>query len=636
MPRGGNSSKRRKLRNSLTYESPDYNNKKVENENKSLNTSKSQNQEVENSIMQDSKVIRKLNFNLVETQNYVNADAEINQKLTNKSLVNAELEANQKLKAHDKQKPEAKSEGERELMRTSKEFIDAKKEEFFKLIDFSTEKQNLNKFQENLKKYFSKENINKLLNQQGSLNNAQEKNSQNRIKHILSNFTESKQLLVDSNQTLVTYLKSFAADINELLKKHNYYDEANKLSGKIKNEFGPSAFHDHIVEKFKSQEKDSSSIDNFNYKNKHEKYKGEKIITVDQDGKKFKQRQGFGYYEHKSSTMTSFYGLFHNDEYSKGYLVIEEDNNNNNSKTFNGEFASEQEIFNGLYLYKDPLAKSVFIMLGKTNLKQASFNGILIKLEEQSLSLYIGEIANQSKNSQKAILIDFIIHNSKLDESCLNYQLSYGDFENNQPAFSDKNNAFYVYKDNSLLKLSGNKVFSVFSHDKETDFISQGELKKDALNGKAALFDSKSNIYYSGDVKDGAFNGKGSLITFDYEEDNCSSVILIKGDFQQNQITNSTVYQLQKKTDKVFVIENAVLSVMGFEIIFGKIKFEDGEFYEGKLLDNRKHGRGKYVYFDGSYYDGEWKNDKKDGEGVYTLADKTKIKGIWDDDRIQK
>merc|ERR1711937_464444 len=46
-------------------------------------------------------------------------------------------------------------------------------------------------------------------------------------------------------------------------------------------------------------------------------------------------------------------------------------------------------------------------------------------------------------------------------------------------------------------------------------------------------------------------------------------------------------------------------------------KTEDGCQYEGQMVGDIKHGKGKFTYRDGSYYDGEWKCDHANGTGVY-------------------
>ena len=74
---------------------------------------------------------------------------------------------------------------------------------------------------------------------------------------------------------------------------------------------------------------------------------------------------------------------------------------------------------------------------------------------------------------------------------------------------------------------------------------------------------------------------------------------------------------------------------------FKKIKYKNGEFYIGQVLDGNKQGegtlyykngnikyigdfindkfegKGKYIYQNGEYYIGEWLNDKKQGKGIF-------------------
>ncbi len=177
--------------------------------------------------------------------------------------------------------------------------------------------------------------------------------------------------------------------LNQLLKKHNYTEEENEIYNKINHEFRKNTFSDEIVNKFASQEKRDSIVEKFTYKNSQEKYKGERII-FEEDKKKYKKRHGFGYYYDKVSK-TRFIGLFDNDEYKKGYLDLK------GEKIFNGEFSSDQESFNGLYLNDDQYENSLYIWLGETNLKQKTFKGIFIKLQKESISLYIGELKDQKK-----------------------------------------------------------------------------------------------------------------------------------------------------------------------------------------------------------------------------------------------
>ena len=54
---------------------------------------------------------------------------------------------------------------------------------------------------------------------------------------------------------------------------------------------------------------------------------------------------------------------------------------------------------------------------------------------------------------------------------------------------------------------------------------------------------------------------------------------------------------------------------------FTKLKFLNGDIYEGALKDNKYHGKGKYYKQSGSIYDEEWKNGKMEGLGKYLFRD---------------
>ncbi|KAL4476622.1 hypothetical protein ABPG72_000781 [Tetrahymena utriculariae] len=59
-------------------------------------------------------------------------------------------------------------------------------------------------------------------------------------------------------------------------------------------------------------------------------------------------------------------------------------------------------------------------------------------------------------------------------------------------------------------------------------------------------------------------------------------------------------------------------------------KYQDGSIYEGQLLNNQKHGKGKLIFTDGSYYIGEFHNDQINGLGEYYSHDNKLIyQGEW-------
>jgi TPR repeat protein len=51
-----------------------------------------------------------------------------------------------------------------------------------------------------------------------------------------------------------------------------------------------------------------------------------------------------------------------------------------------------------------------------------------------------------------------------------------------------------------------------------------------------------------------------------------------------------------------------------------RIEYSDGGVYEGKIVNNQRHGWGKYTFPSGSVFEGEWVNGMRTGYGKYTWA----------------
>ena len=58
-------------------------------------------------------------------------------------------------------------------------------------------------------------------------------------------------------------------------------------------------------------------------------------------------------------------------------------------------------------------------------------------------------------------------------------------------------------------------------------------------------------------------------------------------------------------------------------------------FYEGYALDGKPHGKGKVKWDNGDTYDGEWKNGLKEGYGVYQWSNGDRYEGEWDADTME-
>ena len=67
---------------------------------------------------------------------------------------------------------------------------------------------------------------------------------------------------------------------------------------------------------------------------------------------------------------------------------------------------------------------------------------------------------------------------------------------------------------------------------------------------------------------------------------------------------------------------------------YGKLKFFNGDFYEGNFLNGYRSGTGMYQYSNGDTYEGSFKNGCKDGKGVYHYKDSGAVyQGSYVNDR---
>ena len=64
-----------------------------------------------------------------------------------------------------------------------------------------------------------------------------------------------------------------------------------------------------------------------------------------------------------------------------------------------------------------------------------------------------------------------------------------------------------------------------------------------------------------------------------------------------------------------------------------KKKYENGDEYDGDIIDGKRDGNGKMTYKHGDVYDGKWENDKRHGKGVFRYAFGV-YEGDWMDDKM--
>jgi hypothetical protein len=67
-----------------------------------------------------------------------------------------------------------------------------------------------------------------------------------------------------------------------------------------------------------------------------------------------------------------------------------------------------------------------------------------------------------------------------------------------------------------------------------------------------------------------------------------------------------------------------------------KVKAYGRERYEGHMILNIKHGKGKYFFMNGDTFDGNWENNTKLGPGIYTFKAGEVYHGNWEDGMIKE
>ena len=73
------------------------------------------------------------------------------------------------------------------------------------------------------------------------------------------------------------------------------------------------------------------------------------------------------------------------------------------------------------------------------------------------------------------------------------------------------------------------------------------------------------------------------------------------------------------KTDPTLALDGSPLAVANRRMV-GKMRYANGELYEGDWLSGKRHGFGTYLYSDGSEYEGDWKDDLVHGRGSCKFA----------------
>jgi len=135
-------------------------------------------------------------------------------------------------------------------------------------------------------------------------------------------------------------------------------------------------------------------------------------------------------------------------------------------------------------------------------------------------------------------------------------------------------------------------------------------------NGKGRLEYEKECRWYEGDWIHGRWTGYGRLSNGD-------------GDFYEGGLKNDHKHGtgIMKFADgRIFEGEY----IRG-QMIQGKMTYQDGSVYGGSWVDGMRHGRGRCVFIDGSEYEGEFREGNFHGHGKMTWNDGGWYVGDWCD-----
>ena len=133
-------------------------------------------------------------------------------------------------------------------------------------------------------------------------------------------------------------------------------------------------------------------------------------------------------------------------------------------------------------------------------------------------------------------------------------------------------------------------------------------------NGKGRLEYEKESRWYEGDWIHGRWTGYGRLSNGD-------------GDFYEGGLKNDHKHGtgiMRFADGRVFEGEY----IRG-QMIEGKMTYQDGSVYGGSWVDGMRHGRGKCIFVDGSEYEGEFREGNFHGHGKMSWNDGGWYVGNW-------
>lgn len=92
--------------------------------------------------------------------------------------------------------------------------------------------------------------------------------------------------------------------------------------------------------------------------------------------------------------------------------------------------------------------------------------------------------------------------------------------------------------------------------------------------------------------------------------------------------TPSTSAQKSAPTkEKAPTKNNAVPKEPASKAKIERVEFDNGDVYEGEMVNGLRHGKGKYTWANGDFYEGEWAKGWRSGFGIYKSHSKNEVDG---------
>ncbi len=169
-------------------------------------------------------------------------------------------------------------------------------------------------------------------------------------------------------------------------------------------------------------------------------------------------------------------------------------------------------------------------------------------------------------------------------------------------------------------------------------FEKKGDIYAETFTNNYSQFKSGTSVEIFGKIDfeytDNGWRIMGKSMFSPGYENTRSKVLLEAGKESPPKKTYDDTLTVAKTADTA-AIKETYSEDLGKKDGFGKMKYENGNVYEGEWKDGKRHGKGEIILVNGGSYEGEWKDDKRNGQGKMLYKDGSSYEGEWKDDKLE-